>query len=328
MSEHNCHKLTWEPGQSPAPTGVGDPSRQQVQTALEEAGGMDRQTARRILEGDAQDWPHRQVNMARLSREWPETVFALDILGPPERPGVHPGSLRGTADRGRTSPEMQKTREYYRNGHMHTVFPTNEFPELNPADLKPVPRFTPGGDREGPEGTGTHPSTRLHRTPLPEGRLRCDGADCGFTDLENVHFTDGRDHEDQPEDLYYAELADQEYQMEGSGFFCSWCLEEAGLTREGRTTLLEEMERRQGAGTDPPPQGASPPQGGCAWKPCPQAPQMRIFHPSPEDVWIPLADYCGLHFGVMVFEGKAPRKWRAASLNNLPEGQIQAGEVP
>ncbi len=286
MNQNNCHRLTWDIG----------PDQQQVLDALEEYTGFSIPAIQEILEGEAQDWPYRQVNMARLSREWPETVFALDILGPQEE---------------------QQAREYYRNGHMHTVFSINAFPELNPGDLKPLPMFAGSGQ-----------TSKLHTTPMPEGRLRCDGAECGFTGLENVHFTDGRDHEDQPEDLYYAELIDQEYQMECSGFFCSWCLEAAGLTPEGRTTLLEEMEWRQNAEPRTQQPQTNEQQGGCSWKPCSHDPQMRVFHPSPEHVWMTLGDYCGFHFGVMALEGKAPRNWRASDLNSLPEGEMKAGELP
>ena len=71
----------------------------------------------------------------------------------------------------------------------------------------------------------------------------------------------------------------------------------------------------------------TPPQGGCGWIPCGQDPSIRILYPAPEDVWMRLADYCGFHFGVMVSEGRITRNWRVQALDNLPEGELRAGQT-
>ena len=54
--------------------------------------------------------------------------------------------------------------------------------------------------------------------------------------------------------------------------------------------------------------------------------EMRVLYPSPEDVWMKLADYCGFHFEVMLLERSIPRNWRTQALDNLPEGELRAGQ--
>ena len=189
-NENNCYQISWE----------GLPDRQWLQEALENVSGLEPQSVRRIIEGEVQQWPNRRTNMARMSRDWPDVVFTIDILN---------------------------YREYYRNGLVQEVSSILAFPDFCPDDLRE------------PTGIGTLSTANLARTSLPDPRFRCEGAECGFQDLEDIHFTDDRDHEDQPEDLYYAELVDEEYAMETRGFFCLECLKTAGLQPEGRPTLTE-----------------------------------------------------------------------------------------
>ena len=60
----------------------------------------------------------------------------------------------------------------------------------------------------------------------------------------------------------------------------------------------------------------------CSWKPCGKNPTMRVFYPSPEDYWAPYGDYCEFHFGVIVFEGRVLRNWRAQALADAGEVRL------
>ena len=55
--------------------------------------------------------------------------------------------------------------------------------------------------------------------------------------------------------------------------------------------------------------------------------EMRVLYPTPEDIWMKFADYCGFHLGVMVFEGRISWNRRTRVLDNLPQGEILAGHA-
>ena len=45
-------------------------------------------------------------------------------------------------------------------------------------------------------------------------------------------------------DLFYADIIDEEYQQEASGFFCNECLEKYDLIADERITLLSAIRER------------------------------------------------------------------------------------
>lgn len=157
-------------------------------------------------------WPQRTKQVAALSRKWPGERFVMECQGMELK---------------------DRFREHYRNGQVQR----EEFRWSQDG-------FDPDRPAE-PGGPGTLGMEKLHRTSLPEHPgFQCSGAGSGFDQLEAVHFQDDTGAIRDPGELWYAELVDDEYAIEGCGFLCSECLEAAGIRPEGRPTLLEEMARR------------------------------------------------------------------------------------
>ena len=204
MSEIRIHRLTWV---------VVPPTEGEVNEALAKIMESDKEAEiSDRLHGCWAEWDHHKKHLAALSREWPGTTFTLEYQGI-QLPDRH--------------------REQHRNGRVQ-----HEDLHWENTGFDPDKPDTGGGP-------GTMEFGKLNRTSLPEHPgFRCSGAEAGFDELESVHFQDDTGAIFEPEDLWYAELVDEEYQIEGSGFLCQACLEAAGLTAAGRPTLLEEMDRR------------------------------------------------------------------------------------
>ena len=211
MTQLNTHSLTWD---------TSYPNRQSLLDRLEYITELPVSELEAILNGRPDPWHHRQQDLGKLSRDYPQTLFTLEVQGP------------SVGDLGR---------EYYQDGLVHAVrAEPPAFPAFNEAELG-LPR-----------GVGTNSTSNLERTLLPDNDCRCQGADSGFMDLETIHFLDDRDDLEEASSLYYAELDDPEYQISASGFFCESCLRAAGITPEGRTTLFQEIQKRARAACTPP----------------------------------------------------------------------------
>ena len=188
------------------------PREDEVQQALEDINEGDENVIRERIGGLWVDWPHHQLHMAKLSLRWPEVIFTLEYQG------------EDIGDR---------ARERYRNGACHRDEAAWRDEEFNPK-------------RAEPAGIGRLTFAMMDRTPVPDHPgFQCSGADSGFHDLESVHFGDDMGAIKEPGELWYAELVDEEYAMEGSGFLCEDCLKAVGLTSDGRPSLVEEMARRR-----------------------------------------------------------------------------------
>ena len=215
------HRLSWEESY---------PDLEDVTAALEYAGDYYPAEAAAILGSEPHSWHNRQRHMGKLSTAFPKTVFTLDVT--PEAQDAP------TGEAGLDTPAP--FREYYRNGLVQAAGSLNP-PGFNPDEFNP-------DELTKTQGVGTQGTGKLQETPIPDNIYRCGGLDSGFPDLEAIHFTDGRNDEEQPDELYYAELLDEEYQTWAAGFFCTWCLRAAGLEAQDRPTLQEEIDRRSQAG--------------------------------------------------------------------------------
>ena len=264
---------------------------EEVIQAIQEMDPGSERHVRRVLNGTREPWTHRRILMARMSRRWPETVFTLESQGRLGR---------------------NRTVEHYQNGLVQTETQTG------------VPPFRPEALR--PPGPGTNGMGRIGRTPLRDRPLRCSGTDSNWPDLEDVHFQDDRDTpEPEPNGLWYAELEDDEFQVEGSGFLCLDCLHALGLEPQGRPTLEEETERRDRERKPRNPQ--------CAWQDCPREAEMRVLYPSPEDVWLRQGDYCSGHSASWPSRGGSPgtgecSPWTTCPrANSRPAAPAEAGRT-
>ena len=194
-------------------TWMGEPpTGSEIRQALLELTEDDLKEINDRLDGCWTEWPNHTKQMAAVSRMWPDTTFTLEYQG------IRLGD---------------RHREQHRNGRVQ-----HEDLRWKNTGFDPEKPATPGGP-------GTLDFGKLHRTSLPEHPgFQCAGLECGFNELESVHFQDDTGGICGPEVLWYAELADEEYQIEGSGFFCLSCLEAAGLTPEDRPTLFAVMMER------------------------------------------------------------------------------------
>ena len=263
----------------------------EITQALGETAGTSPGCFDEILAGNQEWWPGRQNQMARMSTRWPNTIFVLDL---------QPTS-------GMDDPPI---REYYWNGLVQAVAAELVFPRFNPREM------------EEPQKLATQDKGGIRQTALPEHPERCQGPDSGFHQLEEVHFLDsipGMIVEPiPPEELFYTELDDPDCRLTGSGFFCMECLQTAGTTPAGRITLQQEMERRGRRQQQYPT---------CTFQPCTDRAVMTVLYPSPEDYWALWGNLCGGHFGMLIWEGRIPRNWRAHAAGANP-GEIRAGQDP
>lgn len=188
-----------------------NPREHEIMEALEDVAEESDETIQKRFSGCWTEWDYRRLHMAKVSRRWPETVFTLEYQG------------KRIDDR---------ARELYRNGLVQTEEAAWGGGEFDP-------------QKAVPGGPGTMTFDMLDRTSLRDHPgFQCGGMESGFSELEQIHFRDDTGGIVDPAELWYAELVDDEYAIQGSGFLCEDCLKAAGLTREGRPTLLEEMARR------------------------------------------------------------------------------------
>ena len=83
---------------------------------------------------------------------------------------------------------------------------------------------------------------------MPEPSFRCAGADSSIEHLYEIHPEDENAHQGAT-DLFYADIIDEEYQQEASGFFCNECLEKYDLIADERITLLSAIRERMADAT-------------------------------------------------------------------------------
>ena len=81
------------------------------------------------------------------------------------------------------------------------------------------------------------------RAEMPEPSFRCAGADSIIEQLYGNHPEDEYAHQGAA-NLFYANIRDDDYQQETSGFFCKDCLEAYDLMTDERPTLLSAIRER------------------------------------------------------------------------------------
>ena len=86
------------------------------------------------------------------------------------------------------------------------------------------------------------------RAEMPDPTFRCAGADSSIEHLYEIHPEDQNTHQGAA-NLFYADIIDEEYQQEASGFFCKECLEAYDLIADERMTLLSAIRERMADAT-------------------------------------------------------------------------------
>ena len=86
------------------------------------------------------------------------------------------------------------------------------------------------------------------RAAMPKPLFRCAGADSSMEHLYENHPEDKNAHQGA-DGLLYANIIDEEYQQETSGFFCNECLEAYDLISDERMTLLSVIKERMADAT-------------------------------------------------------------------------------
>ena len=112
MSYRSAHQLiiVSQPG-SPE----DGPSDEEVRDLLREMDPTRSQSEwEHRLNNDRTDWPERQMQMARVSLNWPRALFIIDIQG---------------------EEDTDLSREYHRNGLVQAVLGERVYPDFNPSEL-------------------------------------------------------------------------------------------------------------------------------------------------------------------------------------------------
>ena len=78
----------------------------------------------------------------------------------------------------------------------------------------------------------------------PQAYYRCESTFFGPNKTEDVHFRDDEGGFLRPDDLYYAELTEEETETTYRGFFCATCIERFGKKYGHRPTLATFLETK------------------------------------------------------------------------------------
>ena len=78
------------------------------------------------------------------------------------------------------------------------------------------------------------------RCIMPKAVYPCCGEDSNMERQAEIH-PRGQDMHHPAGELFYAEIIDEEFQMEARGFFCEPCLRAYDLSRHERTSLAERL---------------------------------------------------------------------------------------